>query len=124
MTTIGRRLIRVLRPVIRVAAIQPRQNPTISLSSSSSSSLSSLSSISSSSTTTSDTTGQEEELNIQSLDELQNLLNVPVTGNRGEEFDKALQLEYEFFKFNGQQVCIIWLKRTMKDCVWDAYARE
>lgn len=32
------------------------------------------------------------------------MLNVPTYGNRGEEFNKALQLEYDFFKYNGQLV--------------------
>ena len=55
---------------------------------------------------TSPTTSKDNEPKIESLEDLENLLNTPAYGNRGEEFNKALQLEYDFFKYNGQLVSI------------------
>ena len=104
MTTIGFQLIRTLRSVSRFPRKAPRQilsrEKTPLTPSSSSSSFSTV------------TTGGDSEPKIESLEDLESLLNVPAYGNRGEEFNKALQLEYDFFKYNGQLVSWIGTTKT------------
>jgi len=104
MTSVGLQLVRTIRSASRVIAVLPRQlmAPDISLS------------FSPSFSTSTRTFDKENEPKIESLEDLENLLNVPTYGNRGEEFDKALKLEYDFFKYNGQLV-----PDVMTDDMWE-----
>jgi len=97
MASIGSRLICTLRALTHLPA-PPQRLLTVKRTSS----LPHSASLSSSTSTTS--SSKNDEPKIESLEDLENLLNTPAYGNRGEEFNKALQLEYDFFKYNGQLV--------------------